>query len=97
MVGATTDAHPPPPTQRRQGATSNALATEGKTNVAMDDGASEVAAAFGRTRLSGSPAECRAAAEFALDYCRRVRDSPTAPLHWRIPLNSKRFSSTVGR
>lgn len=63
----------------------------------MDDGASEVAAAFGRIRLSGSPAECRAAAEFALDYCRRVRDSPTAPLHWRIPLNSKRFSSTVGR
>ncbi|CBJ33221.1 calmodulin-like myosin-light chain [Ectocarpus siliculosus] len=82
---------------RRQGAISIASATTGKKTIAMDDGASEVAAAFGRIRLSGSPAECRAAAEFALDYCRRVRDSPTAPLHWRIPLNSKRFSSTVGR
>ncbi|CAM9466188.1 unnamed protein product [Ectocarpus fasciculatus] len=82
---------------RRQGAISIASATAGKKTVAMDDGASEVAAAFGRIRLSGSPAECRAAAEFALDYCRRVRDSPTAPLHWRISLNSKRFSSTVGR
>eukprot|EP00903_Cladosiphon_okamuranus_P006300 g6178.t1 len=74
-----------------------ALANAGDGDSPLDDGASEVAAAFGRLRLSGSPAECRAAAEFALDYCRRVRDSPSSPLHWRIPLNSKRFSSTVGR
>lgn len=74
-----------------------AAANAGGGSTAWDDGASEVAAAFGRIRLSGSAAECRAAAEFALDYCRRVKDSPSSPLHWRIPLKSRRFSSTVGR
>ncbi|CAM9744831.1 unnamed protein product [Scytosiphon promiscuus] len=69
----------------------------GINDAPMEDGASEVAAAFGRIRLAGSPAECRGAAEFALDYCRRVRDSPSAPLHWRVPLKSKRFASAVGR
>lgn len=73
------------------------MANAGGGSAAPDDGASDVAAAFGRLRLSGSPAECRVAAEFALDYCRRVRDSPSSPLHWRIPLSSKRFSSAVGR
>lgn len=63
----------------------------------LDDGATDVAAAFGRIRLSASVPGCRAAAEYALDYCRRVRDSPSAMLHWRIPLNSKRFMSALGR
>lgn len=62
-----------------------------------DDGATSIAASFGRIRLSGSPAQCRAAAEYALDYCRRVRDSPSTSLHWRIPLTSKRFSGAIGR
>lgn len=62
-----------------------------------NDGTSDVAAAFGRIRLSGSLPECRAAAKYVLDYCRRVRDSPSVPLHWKIPLASKRFASTVGR
>lgn len=79
----------------REGVVTTAKA--GTCGIPLDDGASEVAAAFGRIRLAGSPAECRAAAEFALDYCRRVRDSPSAPLHWRIPLKSKRFLSSVGR
>lgn len=74
-----------------------AAAKAAADGAAMDDGASEIAAAFGRIRLAGSPAECRVAAEFALDYCRRVRDSPSARLHWRIPLKSKRFVSSVGR
>lgn len=66
-------------------------------NATNNGGTSDVAAAFGRIRLSGSLLECRAAAEYVLDYCRRVRDSPSATLHWRIPLASKRFASTVGR
>lgn len=65
--------------------------------VCADDGATDVAASFGRIRLSGSIPQCRAAAEYALDYCRRVMDSPSSPLHWRIPLNSKKFSAVVGR
>lgn len=62
-----------------------------------DDGATDVSAAFGRIRLSGSIPECRRAAEYALDYCRRVKDSPCSSVHWRIPLNSKKFFSAVGR
>lgn len=65
--------------------------------VIDNDGASDVTAAFGRVRLSASIPECRAAAEYALEYCRRVKDSPSAQLHWRIPLSSRKFSSTVGR
>ena len=81
----------------RAKATRGVSETDDAKGIANDDGASDVAAAFGRIRLSGSPPECRAAVEYVLDYCRRVRDSPSAPLHWRIPLASKRFASAVGK
>lgn len=62
-----------------------------------EDGASDVAAAFGRIRLSASIPECRRAAEYVMDYCRRVRDSPSASLLWRVPLDSSKFRAVLGR
>lgn len=85
--------HPEKSSTTRDGA---AIAEAGGGPM-LADGATDVAAAFGRIRLSASVPECRAAVEYALDYCRRVRDSPSAMLHWRIPLNSKRFTSALGR
>ncbi|CAM9341695.1 unnamed protein product, partial [Choristocarpus tenellus] len=62
-----------------------------------EDGASPVAAALGALRISASLPECKVAVEYALDYIRRVRDAPSTPAHWRIPLASTRFKTAVGR